>query len=83
MTRHALLLGACLVLAGSAPLYGWGSATHAYIARELGNQQGPTSLTELYGALLPDAFNVMFGDPYQGENPWRPAPSGDQVVSSI
>jgi hypothetical protein len=67
MTRYVFLVGASLVLAGSVPLYGWGSATHAYVARELGNQQGPSSLTELYGAVLPDAFNVMFGDPYQGE----------------
>jgi hypothetical protein len=69
MTRYALLVVAALMLLWSAPapLYGWGSATHAYIARELGNQQGPTNLTEVYGALLPDAFNVMFGDPYQGQ----------------
>jgi hypothetical protein len=46
-------------------LYGFGSATHAYIAREVGNKQGPTNLQEVYGALLPDAFNVLFGDPYQ------------------
>jgi hypothetical protein len=52
---------------GSVPLYGWGSATHAYIARGLADQDGPSTLAEVYGALLPDAFNVMFGDPYQGE----------------
>ncbi|UCD50023.1 MAG: hypothetical protein JSW27_21140 [Phycisphaerales bacterium] len=67
MARYMFLLGVCLVLPGSmpGPLYGWGSATHAYIARELDGQQGSTELTRIYGALLPDAFNVMFGDPYQ------------------
>jgi hypothetical protein len=69
MTRHALLVGAALMLLWSvpAPLYGYGSATHAYIAREVGNKQGPTSLQEIYGALLPDLFNVTFGDPYQDQ----------------
>jgi len=67
MTKHALLVGAALMLLWSAPapLYGYGSATHAYIAREVGNKEGPTSLQEIYGALLPDVFNMMFGDPYQ------------------
>ena len=69
MTRYALLVGAVLMLLWSvpSPLYGWGSATHAYIAREVGDRQGSTSLDEIYGAVLPDAFNMMFGDPYQGQ----------------
>ncbi|MHC4516969.1 MAG: hypothetical protein ACYTAS_00130, partial [Planctomycetota bacterium] len=69
MARCAFLLGAALMLLGSAsaPLYGWGSATHAYIARELGDKQESTNLMEIYGALLPDTFNVMFGDPYQSQ----------------
>jgi len=67
MTRRALLVGTAFVFLSSiaAPLYGFGSATHAYIAREVGNKQGPTNLQEVYGALLPDAFNVLFGDSYQ------------------
>jgi len=69
MARHVFLLAAGFILLGSVstPLYGWGSATHAYIAHELSDQQGSTDLTQIYGALLPDAFNVMFGDPYQGQ----------------
>lgn len=69
MTRHVSLLGASLVLwaSVSAPVYGWGAATHAYIAHELDDQQGSADLTRMYGALLPDAFNVMFGDPYQSQ----------------
>lgn len=67
MTRRALFVTAVLVLLWSRPgsLYGFGSATHAYIAREVGTRQGPTCLPEIYGALLPDAFNLAFGDPYQ------------------
>ncbi len=69
MTRYILLVVTALVLVWSvpAPLYGWGSATHAYIVREVGDKQGSASLQEIYGALLPDAFNVMFGDSYQGQ----------------
>jgi hypothetical protein len=48
-----------------APLYGFGSAAHAYIVREVGTQQGPAGLQEIYGALLPDVFNLAFGDPCQ------------------
>ena len=69
MNRYACLVVAVLVLLWSMPvsLYGWGSATHAYIAREAGDKEGPTSLDEIYGAVLPDAFNIMFGDSYQGQ----------------
>ena len=69
MTRYALLLGATLILLAItlSPVYGFGAATHAYIAHEIGEQQGSSNLNEIYGALLPDAFNTMFGDPYQGE----------------
>jgi len=69
MTRYARLLGATLTFLASlsTPLYGYGAATHAYVAHEIGEQQGSSNLNEIYGAVLPDAFNVMFGDPYQGE----------------
>jgi hypothetical protein len=67
MIRHALLVGIGFLVSWSmgASVYGFGSATHAYIAREVGNKQGPTSLQEIYGALLPDVFNGMFGDVYR------------------
>ncbi len=67
MTRHAFLVIAALVLSWSRPgsLYGFGSAAHAYIACEAGTRQGPACLLAIYGALLPDAFNLAFGDPYQ------------------
>jgi len=51
------------------PSYAWGPATHAYIAHELGSEQGRADLEEVYGAVLPDAFNLMFGDPLQ-ESLW-------------
>ena len=51
------------------PSYAWGPATHAYIAHELGSEQGRADLQEVYGAVLPDAFNLMFGDPLQ-ESLW-------------
>lgn len=51
------------------PSYAWGPAAHAYIAHELGREQGRADLQEVYGAVLPDAFNLMFGDPLQ-ESLW-------------
>jgi hypothetical protein len=67
MIRHAFLVGIGFLVPWSmvAPVYGFGSATHAYIAREVGNREGPASLEEIYGALLPDVFNTIFGDPYR------------------
>lgn len=69
MNRFALLVVTTLVLVcGVCPsAFGWGSATHAYIARQIGDGQGSADLRAIYGAVLPDAFNVMFGDPYQGQ----------------
>ena len=45
--------------------FGWGAATHTYLANELGSQHGSVNLHEMYGAVLPDMFNLMFGHPYQ------------------
>ena len=69
MISRASLLGAVTVVLAItfSPVYGWGSATHAYIAHQIGEQQGSSNLNEIYGSVLPDAFNVMFGDPYQGQ----------------
>jgi len=66
MIRHAFLVGiGSLVLWSMAvPVHGFGSATHAYLAREVGSKQGPASLQAIYGALLPDVFNMMFVDAY-------------------
>lgn len=47
----------CLLLAGN--LYGWGYATHTYIADHTGAGIPVRNLSEIYGALLPDAFNLQ------------------------
>lgn len=60
-----VMVVAMLMCSLPAPCYGWGAATHAYIAKELGDMQGVTDLQAVYGAVLPDMFNLMFGDPYQ------------------
>ncbi len=67
MARYALLIRAALVLLSSisTPLYAFGAATHAYIARAAGIKEGPACLLAMYGAVLPDLFNLSFGDPYQ------------------
>ena len=68
MNQAALLAGAIIVSLWSmgAPLYGWGSATHAYIASQLSDNPGAASLQQMYGAVLPDVFNLMLGEPFQG-----------------
>jgi len=67
MNRAALFAGSIIVLLWStaAPLYGWGSATHAYIASQLSDKPGAANLQEIYGALLPDVFNIMLGESFQ------------------
>ncbi len=63
-TARISLLIAILLLC-SAPAFGFGAATHTYIARQLGDDYGFMNLQEMYGAVLPDMFNLMFGEPYQ------------------
>ena len=38
----------------------WGNATHMYFAKHLSTKPGPANFNEMYGAVLPDAFNFMF-----------------------
>ena len=67
MKKNALSLSAvvlALVLVCSTA-FPWGSATHAYIADNLGKQQRMRNLMEVYGAMVPDLFNYMFDVPYQ------------------
>lgn len=45
--------------------FGWGAATHAYIAKELGYEPGVMNLQEMYGAVVPDMFNLMYGYQHQ------------------
>ncbi len=42
----------------TASAYGWGSATHGYIAKELGKAFGYANLQEMYGSTLPDMVNL-------------------------
>ncbi len=55
-----------VVGAGSTLAFGWGAATHAYLAKELGHEPGVMNLQEMYGAVVPDMFNLMFGYEHQG-----------------
>ncbi|MFZ2149415.1 MAG: hypothetical protein WAV28_19560 [Sedimentisphaerales bacterium] len=45
--------------------FSWGSATHSYLAKELGHEPGVMNLQEMYGSVLPDMFNLMFGYEHQ------------------
>jgi hypothetical protein len=54
----------CLVLLvalGVSVGYGWGNATHVYFAKQLGVKGGLLDYNEMYGALLPDLFNLEPG----------------------
>jgi hypothetical protein len=46
-----------LILFLPSGAFAWGSATHAYFAKELG--QGMLNSQEIYGATVPDLFNLM------------------------
>jgi hypothetical protein len=51
------MLAVCALIPASA--FGWGAATHAWFARELGNQFGTLNMEEMYGSMLPDLPNYM------------------------
>ncbi|MHC4533831.1 MAG: hypothetical protein ACYS6K_07760 [Planctomycetota bacterium] len=55
------LIATVILCTTSTLTFGWGAATHTYLAKELGSQQGIMNLQEMYGAVLPDMFNMMFG----------------------
>ncbi len=45
---------------------GWGVATHAYFAKELGVKYRIQNIEEIvYGSMLPDMFNLTFGSDYK------------------
>lgn len=60
----SLIIGVTLC-AGPNLAFGWGAATHAYLAKELGHEPGVMNLQEMYGAVVPDIFNLMFGYEHQ------------------
>jgi hypothetical protein len=58
-TRRLLLGGTLLALLAVQLAFGWGNATHVYFAKELGAKFGPLNMNEMYGAVLPDCFNLV------------------------
>jgi hypothetical protein len=60
MKRASLVLSLLLVALASfsVPAFGWGSATHAYIANHLGTDVRPLNAQEMYGAMAPDMFQA-------------------------
>ncbi len=57
----------CILLVTSLPssLYSWGSITHTYLIDKIGYRWGYLNHQEIYGATLPDMFNLMYGSPYR------------------
>jgi len=45
-------------------VFSWGSATHAYFANKLGSSRKYLNLQEIYGAMVPDMFNLSFDSLY-------------------
>ncbi len=60
----SLIIGVTLC-AGPNLAFGWGAATHVYLAKELGHEPGVMNLQEMYGSVVPDMFNLMFGYEHQ------------------
>ncbi len=67
----------------------WGSLTHAYIADNIGKNWGLKNINEIYGAMVPDLFNYVFGlDPFldnylRGYTHGIPAANGNPAVESF
>jgi len=62
MTR-LLCCALCSLFLVSIPpeVFAWGSVTHAYFAKQLG--EGKLNAEEVYGATVPDLFNLMLDSP--------------------
>ncbi len=56
---YLVSLSLILCVAMTSLAFCWGNATHTYLAAKLGAQRGQTNLNEMYGAVLPDAFNFV------------------------
>jgi hypothetical protein len=73
----------------SSQAYPWGSLTHAYIADHIGKTWGLRNVNEIYGAMVPDVFNYVFGlaptlDSYlRGYTHGIPAANGNPAVESF
>ena len=60
-----VLLSFCAVIFLATPAYPWGSATHAFIAGNIGKMDTMANDNEIYGLIAPDIFNYAFGSLYQ------------------
>ncbi|MHC4618882.1 MAG: hypothetical protein ACYTEQ_14145 [Planctomycetota bacterium] len=66
--KHKLTLSiavAAIASFSSTSALAWGAATHSCLAHKLGNKFGAMNRHEIYGALLPDMFNLLFDYPHQ------------------
>jgi hypothetical protein len=68
MTKNSFftVMIAVSICAAPGQSFGWGAATHTYLAKELGHEPGVLNLNEMYGAVAPDMFNIMFGYEHRG-----------------
>ena len=58
-------LAVMLLLGVTTNAFSWGYATHAYIDDQILRDSGQLNRNEIYGGLMPDTFNYLFGLPYQ------------------
>jgi len=63
--KNKLILGLIIILSTPTLAFAWGAATHTYLAKQLGNKYGIMNKQEMYGSVLPDMFNLMFGYQHQ------------------
>lgn len=64
MKRIVKISVVLLLIAGfSTTAFGWGYATHTYIAKKLTSQRGVFDLRVAYAATLPDMFNLVLDEP--------------------
>jgi hypothetical protein len=66
MRRAVLILPFLALIPFASPAFGWGSATHAYIADHLGYRFGALNDAEIYGEMAAD---FLEGDPHLARDP--------------
>ena len=66
-----LVLGVASLYAVPQEAEAWSEATHAYIADHIGKSYGSRNLNEIYGAMVPDLFNLQQFDPAYTEEQYQ------------
>ncbi len=82
MKYKSILISILVILLATSSVFGYGAATHTYFANVLGYRYGILNLHEMYGAVAPDMFNLLFDNPDQDYLWWLTHYKYSKVVNA-